>query len=190
MVKSIVEKIWIITLIAVCTLSLLITGCSNNVSLGWQDRLEEELPVLGHRNWILIADSAYPAQGSPGIEIITTSDDQLYVAERVLRQVSFASHVQAKIYLDAELDYVSNADAPGIDDYRNHLNTLLKDYQVTKIPHEDLIARLDESAKAFKILVIKTPLTLPYTSVFLELDCGYWGPEKEKRLRQTISGAR
>jgi hypothetical protein len=189
MVKSVMEKIWVITLIVVCTLFILVSGCSNNVCLGWQDKLEQELGVLGHRNWILIADSAYPAQSSPGIEIITTGDDQLYVTERVLRQVLFAPHVQAKIYLDAEIDYVSDADAPGIDDYRTRLNALLKDYQVTKIPHEKLIARLDKSAEAFRILVIKTPLTLPYTSVFIELDCGYWGPEKEKRLRRTISGS-
>ncbi|MFT6621310.1 MAG: hypothetical protein ACJASX_004228, partial [Limisphaerales bacterium] len=26
-----------------------------------------------------------------------------------------------------------------------------------------------------------------YTSVFLELDCGYWSGEKEKRLRDAIA---
>jgi hypothetical protein len=33
------------------------------------------------------------------------------------------------------------------------------------------------------VLILKTDLTLPYTSVFIELDCGYWGPEKEQALR-------
>jgi hypothetical protein len=35
-----------------------------------------------------------------------------------------------------------------------------------------------------------TNLTLPYTSVFLELDCGYWSPEAEQRLRDAIKEGR
>jgi hypothetical protein len=29
---------------------------------GWQAKLDHDLPLLGHRNWILIVDSAYPLQ--------------------------------------------------------------------------------------------------------------------------------
>jgi hypothetical protein len=28
----------------------------------WQTRLRQILPLLGHRNWIMIVDSAYPLQ--------------------------------------------------------------------------------------------------------------------------------
>jgi len=28
---------------------------------------------------------------------------------------------------------------------------------------------------------------LPYTSVFLQMDCAYWGPEQEKQLRDQMS---
>jgi hypothetical protein len=41
----------------------------------------------------------------------------------------------------------------------------------------------------FRILIIKTELTIPYTSVFLELDCGYWDGEAEKQLREAILAA-
>jgi len=34
------------------------------------------------------------------------------------------------------------------------------------------------------VLVIKTDMTIPYTSVFFELDCGYWDSDAEKRLRE------
>jgi hypothetical protein len=30
---------------------------------------------------------------------------------------------------------------------------------------------------------------MPYTSVFLQLDCAYWGPDAEKKLRAAISAA-
>ena len=46
---------------------------------------------------------------------------------------------------------------------------------------------LDESSSLFRVLVIKTNCTLPYTSVFLQLDCSYWGPENEKVLRENMS---
>lgn len=28
----------------------------------WQSKLQEKLPLLGHRNWIVITDMAYPLQ--------------------------------------------------------------------------------------------------------------------------------
>jgi hypothetical protein len=35
-------------------------------------------------------------------------------------------------------------------------------------------------------LIVKTDMTIPYTSVFFELDCGYWNAGAEERLRQAI----
>ncbi len=52
--------------------------------------------------------------------------------------------------------------------------------------HEQIIARLDQAAQVFRVLIIKTDLTIPYTTVFFELDCGYWSAEAEQRLRQAI----
>jgi hypothetical protein len=52
--------------------------------------------------------------------------------------------------------------------------------------HMEIIEKLDESAKLFNVLLFKTDLTLPYTSVFVELDCGYWDGDKEARLRKAL----
>jgi hypothetical protein len=54
------------------------------------------------------------------------------------------------------------------------------------MPHEEVIAQLDEAAKTFRVLIIKTEMVIPYTSVFIQLDCGYWSAEQEKRLREAI----
>jgi len=37
------------------------------MSAKWEDVLKDRLPLYGHRNWIVIADSAYPAQSSGGV---------------------------------------------------------------------------------------------------------------------------
>jgi hypothetical protein len=55
-----------------------------------------------------------------------------------------------------------------------------------QLPHEDLIRKLDEAAEQFRIVVLKTRMTIPYTTVFVQLDCGYWSDDAEKRLREAI----
>jgi hypothetical protein len=34
--------------------------------------------------------------------------------------------------------------------------------------------------------MVKTTLAVPYTSVFLELDCGYWASEAEAKMREKM----
>lgn len=172
--------LWVIVLPAVIAI---MSGCGES----WQDKLTAELGVMGHRNWIVVADSAYPAQNRAGIETIVTGRGQVETVKAVLEAVDAAAHVQPVIYLDSELESVPQADAPGITDYRGELNALLAGRNVSSIPHEELIAKLDEAAKMFRILILKTNMTLPYTSVFVQLDCGYWNSDAEKRLRDRIS---
>jgi L-fucose mutarotase/ribose pyranase (RbsD/FucU family) len=149
----------------------------------WETRLLEALPALGHRNWIVVADSAYPAQISPGVEIVVSGADHLEVLARVLAALDGQRHVRPRIFLDKELGFLSDDLAPGIEALRTRLDGLLKGRDVSPVLHEELIARLDEVAKTFRVLMIKTDLALPYTSVFMELDCGYWPPESEQKLR-------
>ena len=155
----------------------------------WITRLNQELPLLGHRNWIAVVDSAYPLQTSEGIETLETDSEQLEVVRRVLGKVAQATHVRPVIFTDAELKSVPDSDAPGVTYYRDSLNHMLDQYDsadVQSLPHEQIISRLDEAGKTFHILVLKTRMTIPYTSVFIRLDCGYWTDEQEKRLREKM----
>jgi len=148
-----------------------------------QEKLEEQLPLLGHRNWIVVADAAYPWQTAPGVETICTNAAQIDVVKAVIEAVDGAPHVRPIVYIDAELSCLLEEDAPGINGYRGELIHALVGRAVRELPHEEIIAKLDAAGRAFHILLLKTTLTLPYTSVFLELDCGYWSPEAEQRLR-------
>lgn len=152
----------------------------------WTEALGAYLPALGHRNWIVVADSAFPLQISPGIETIVSNEDHFTVLDRVLKAVDAAKHVRPKVYLDKELAFVPEALAPGADDARRRLEEALKGRGAQPVLHEELIARLDQVGKTFKIVMIKTTLAVPYTSVFLELDCGYWGPEAEAKMREKM----
>jgi len=152
----------------------------------WQYRLKSLLPLMGHRNWVVVADSAYPAQSNPGIETIATGASHKQVLGRALWAIAEVAHVRATAYLDAELKHVPEKDAPGVSAIRSDIDRLLEGRQVREIEHEQIISRLDESAKLFRIVVLKSTLTIPYTSVFLELDCGYWNDKAEVRLRNLM----
>jgi hypothetical protein len=158
-------------------------------SSDWKTTLENELPALGHRNWIVIADSAYPAQTGGGIEVIVTRTDHFKVLETVVEALKNSRHVRPLFYMDAELAHVPETDAPGVGAYRQKAASILTGSHVTPLPHMDLIMKLDASAKNFRVLVFKTDLMVPYTSVFIELDCGYWSGEAEARLREAMKKA-
>jgi hypothetical protein len=155
----------------------------------WESELDRLLPLFGHRNWIVIADSAYPAQSNPGIETIATGADQLKMLGRVLHGVSGCGHIRAHVYTDKELKLVADQDAPGVEQYRLELDRLLAGHERRELAHEQIIAKLDQAGVLFRVLILKTTLRIPYTSVFLELDCGYWDAGAETRLRARMANA-
>jgi len=169
----------LLTLISLMTTNLL---AGDN----WKEKLRNELPLLGHRNWIVVSDAAYPLQTSPGIETIYADADQVEVIKGVLAELAKTRHVKPTIYTDAEMKFVAETNAPGITAYRADLAKALSRQPVQVLPHEQIIGKLDEAGKTFKVLIIKTPLTVPYTSVFFQLECGYWNADSEKQLRDAM----
>jgi hypothetical protein len=163
-------------------------GCQSAVAptADWRETLAQRARLYGHRNWIVIADSAYPAQSRDGIETIVTNTDQIEVVRQVLATLGGMKHVTPTVYTDAELPAVAERDAPGITQYRKELTELLGKRPVNVIPHEQVIAKLDKAGETFRVLILKTTLTVPYTSVFLQLDCAYWNADAEKRLRDSM----
>lgn len=153
---------------------------------GWQDVVLERLALFGHRNWIVVADAAYPAQSAEGIETITSGCDLLQVLSHILSALEASRHVDATVYIDRELAFVGEPDAPGVSGYRCELKQRLSTRTVHELLHEEIIAKLDAAAHMFRILIVKTQAAIPYTSVFFELECGYWIPEAERRLRAAV----
>ena len=56
-----------------------------------------------------------------------------------------------------------------------------------RVPHDRVVANVEEAAKHFNILVLKTNMTIPYTSVFIRLDCKYWSADAETRMRAKMA---
>jgi hypothetical protein len=108
------------------------------------------------------------------------------VLKEVVGALHHASHVRAQVYLDAELNHLPEVHAPGIGNFRPKLANLLAGQPTTSLPHEEIIGKLDAAGRLFRIVLFKSTLLLPYTSVFFELDCGYWSPKAERELRHSL----
>jgi hypothetical protein len=152
----------------------------------WTQEFDHLLPLLGHRNWILVVDKAYPYQSAPGITTIDTRTPLLAALERVVVSLKGSAHVKPIYYTDKELGFITEQMAPGVEGYRAELARLLAGTQAQTLPHDSVFAKLAEASKLFNVVILKTEGTIAYSSVFIELDCAYWSADKEKALRDAM----
>ena len=176
-----------------------ITGCNQQskpntsdietqmtVGNNWKSQIRDKLMAYGHRNWIVVADAAYPQQSNPAIQTMVIDAGQLEAVEFVADLIGNLNHVDANVFMDKEMAYVEEKNAKGIENYRNKLNNILRGKPIESRLHEDIIKELDKAAELFDVLILKTDLTVPYTSVFFQLECGYWNAESEEDLRNIM----
>lgn len=175
--------------LALLAVTPLLVSAQGSMPAPWKAKVDAGLPLLGHRNWILIVDSAYPLQTSPGVETVETNASEFEVVRYVLNAVHHSIHVRPDIFMDAELPYVPDADAPGASAYRKQIAAVLHGYAIQRLPHDRIIANIADSGRLFHVLVLKTNLTIPYTSVFIRLNCKYWSDDAESRLRARMTEA-
>ena len=155
----------------VIVLCFLGVSCASE-KLSWKEELHNEISLLGHRNWIVVTDMAYPLQSQEGIKTICTGDDYLEVLSFVTAEIDRAPHIKANVY-----------HASGITELRQEVAGLFGGY-LQYVPHEELIARLDSISSVFNVIILKSNLTIPYTSTFFELDCYYWDDVRQQELEK------
>jgi hypothetical protein len=152
----------------------------------WQEILKDRLQLYGQLNWLVIADSAYPAHSRQGIETIVAEEEQTIVLARVFAILRACKHIRPTICIDEELRFIAEKDAHGVTSHRKKLSRLLEGYSVCALPHREIISRIYRQSEKFRVLSVKTNTRIPYTSVFFKLECGYWDAEAEARLRAAI----
>ncbi len=180
-------------MIAFIAFVILISGCKNqstepmqaNAS-EWEKVVYEQIGLLGHRNWVVVADAAYPLQSHPAIQTVLSDDDHLTTVRKTFEIIASQPHVRPVIYLDLESESLTDKQVPGISDYKTSLREIFGETEPNRELHEEIIAQLDEAAGLYKVMIIKTGYTLPYTTVFFQLDCSYWGPDEEAELRELM----
>lgn len=166
-------------------------GCvGTEPSPTWKNSVNQQVNQLGYRNWIVIAEASFPAHNKPGIRQVYADAEVPEVVDYVLSTIEDSQNVRPRVYLTRELRAVENDFAPGIDTLREQIKKSLQGHEPTELEQRSLITLIEAANKNFQVLVIRTPTALPYTSVFLELQPGYWDSESEDRLRETIKRQR
>jgi D-ribose pyranose/furanose isomerase RbsD len=177
-----------------CVLLLLVSSSLAQTAAGapsadWKSVFQSRLPLYGHRNWLVVADSAFPVYAQPGIETIVVNDDLPSVLKYVASAVSSSRHVRATVFLDQELQFVDDHDYPGVTDLRKRITAPFAKEQISSIPHTEVMSRIDEARKTFRILFIKTTAAIPYSSVYMRLDCGYMNEEVDRKIKTAMVAA-
>ena len=171
--------------------ALMSLGCANMADdSSWQAAVQRQAGQLGYRNWIVIAEASFPAHSRPGVRQVTAPVDIPDALDYVLKTLEETETVRPQIYVSRELRSVENDFAPGIDELRKSLKNSFHGHEPTELDQQSLLTLLEDANRSFDVLVIRTTTALPYSSVFLELQPGYWDVDSETRLRERIERER
>lgn len=174
-------------LFAILLCGLAMTGCVNTAEpKPYLGVLRNELGYLGARNWVVIAEAAYPIQSRRGVRVVKLDADIPDVLEAVEDVIEEKHHVKPRVYVTEELENVPYEYAPGVRAYKKKLRQALHGRETVRLDNEMLLRLLNDTSKTYRVLVIKTRTAVPYSSIFIELGSGYWDAESETALRQNI----
>lgn len=148
--------------------------------------LRQTLLLAGHRNWIVIADAAYPYHAHPAVATVLSTGTIVEVLNYLLPAINSLPHLQPHFYLDQELSVLNESDIGGVTALRPNLHRHLEEFPRQSLPHEELLQKVHAAAQSYHVLVIKTSTLIPYSSVFIELQCGYWNEQAEAQLRSRL----
>jgi len=173
---------------------LLSTSCSQQMDNrpkadfvpDWKTQLDNQLQLMGHRNWILVVDKAFPQQNAAGIVTINTGEALLPVLQHTIKQINQSSHVKPIIFTDAELNFITEKQVPEIEKFKTDLFGIIPKEQTQTMLHDSVFVRIAKASELFRVVVLKTDQVIPYSSVFLQLDCKYWTGENEELLRESM----
>lgn len=156
----------------------------------WQAAVANQAAQLGYRNWIVIAEASFPAYSRAGLRQVSANVEIPEALNYVLASLEQTQTVRPQIYLPREMRSLENDYAPGIEQHRKRMTAALHGHETTELDQQSLLTLMKDANQSFDVLVIRTTTALPYTSVFMELQPGYWDAESEIRLRERISRER
>lgn len=149
-------------------------------------KVAPNLLQLGARNWVVVADPAYPLPAGVGVVSITVPANTVDTFREVLDLLEIEGAVVPRIWVSHELSVVPEERAPGITRHRQELEKLLLGRFHYAVNSRVIDMQLAQAAKDFRILYIRTSTRLPYSSIAIELDSGYWNSDAEAEVQQRV----
>lgn len=152
----------------------------------WGEVVSREVNALGIQNWVIVAESSFPVVSRRGVRTLVIDAEVPAVVDYVVKELEKSETVVPSFSTARELPFVKNDNAPGIDEFRKLLKASLQGHQVREMEHRSLTLLAHSDSAKYAVLVLKTKSALPYSSVFIELDSGYWDRASEAKLRRDM----
>ncbi|MDA8975008.1 hypothetical protein N9192_00300 [Akkermansiaceae bacterium] len=173
-------------------LLLALSSCSSGdvAPPAWGKGLDAELRPMGFGNWIIVSESSFPSHSGRGVRTVMVDGEIPEVIDYIVDYYDNSENVKPTFNSARELPFVENDRAPGADEYRKELKKALHGHEVREMDHRSLALLAQRNSGKFAVLVVKTKTALPYSSMFIELDTGYWDRDSEDALRDKMRGTR
>lgn len=157
----------------------------NDVDLA-RAKIAPNLLQLGARNWVVVADPACPLPAGTGIVSINVPASTVDAFREVLDLLEIEGAVVPRIWVSHELSAVPEDRAPGVTEHRKELEKLLLGRFHYEVNSRVIDMQIAQAAKDFRILYIRTNTRLPYSSIAIELDSGYWSSDAEAEVQRRL----
>ena len=152
-----------------------------------RDTISPQLQQLGARNWVVIADPTYPIPAGTGVQTMVVSTGSLDTFREVLDLIEQQGSLTPRIWINNELEAITDNLAPGIENYSTSVNNLVSGRFCYRLDERIISSQVAEASHNFRVLFIKTPTQLPYSSIAIELDSGYWDSDSETEIRERLA---
>ncbi len=176
----------LVTLLTGCKLLRPLTPPAEGRTAALRSQLAPHLEVLGARNWIVVADPTCPILAGEGVDVLVVDAGAAETLREVLSTLDAQGALTPRLWVNSELEHVTEKQAPGMRRYRRELRPLLSRRLHYEMTERIIGMQLAQAAETYRILYIKTSTPLPYSSIAIELDSGYWNSDAEAELRERM----
>lgn len=145
-----------------------------------------QLLQLGARNWVVIADPTYPIPAGAGAYTMAVQSGAADTFREVLDLLETQASLTPRIWVCNEMGVLTETLAPGITEYKQEIEPLLSGRFCYRLDEKIISAQLADASQKYRILYIKTRTQLPYSTIAIELDSGYWDPDAEAEVRKRM----
>lgn len=178
---------------AAVSAAALLASCTQNrgpLRIGLIDQtrasIAPELQQLGARNWVVVADPTYPIPAGAGVYTMTVPSGTAETFREVLDLLELQASLTPRIWVCNEMEAVPEHLAPGMAEYTKEVSALLSGRFCYRLDERIIAMQLADAAQKFRVLYIKTNTRLPYSTLAIELDSGYWSPDAEEEIRTRL----
>jgi len=165
-----------------------LAGCQSQKPPTFRQAMDRAMPNFGEGNMVVIADAAFPTMSHAGVSTVPMGVSSIEALKDVLASASAYGHIAPRVWVDRELMQLTDAQAPGIEQFKSRLNSAVGSVPIdASLTQDDLRGRIREVAATHRVIVIKTPNRLPFSTLYVEFDHGHWTADQDSQLRSSMS---